>query len=607
VVESIDVRVKGPSDDESDRCSITSNDSETDVDSKSESDDALEAQPRPKQSVETVFDSLKEVHDRLKYTAKLCERVEILVNWCHVEPWHSVRILGYLASCGWKNRDVALNDKVDGLFEIKPTPFEVRAELKSLSENDRSWDLSVGQLICLNRLFQFIDYHHSSIELNRDFVSSARFFDEWVKRVFLPARQFIDSCTRKRYTDKSLFTEVANLYASATLFDGLGELDERCTSTEFESLKAWMSNLLEGDSGSSKGREYLRYLCDSASGFSFPFFDCLFTGNQIRELTNLQNITPDLVKTLAVHFPNSTYIYGCPIVGRKRCFFLLVNFPILIRHAVARYFRPTLCVFEFDRGWTTFDRLQRLEYAMCSSLARVYENSLDLLETERQNSRALHLKSTDVSPNLAYSTNYDVLNQVARIPTSFYRSTRDLIPTNMKSAHSVDGVWYDEDLLVKSSDGGFEWLKGSEKIRGYEECLSVVRSSMLHTYWGSFTICDIFSVDSIEVGKVRIPILVAEMYRRIMDLESKCYPEDSYDRSGTFTLIGQKLRNNAPSSQRRGLYVCQTVVESLGEIEGAGLSLKYGLSKTFYFLSPSNAVKITSNPKGAKLVFTNED
>lgn len=612
VVDTIKITEKEESDyyrnsDDSDSDdSNTSNFDSPETEIVSETDDDDDDLSPPKKTLDTFLRSLNIVSDRFESAVALSERLRVLSNWTE-NDWNCVRILGYIAACAWKNKVAVLNDDVEKLFSIKPPIALIRTELTLLSEKERyAWSLSVGQLICLNRLFQYIDYHHIFMKLHPDFVNSSTFFKEWHKRVFQPAENFLQNCGSRQYTDTNLFIDISSLYATATLFDSIDTFENRCTKTEFESLTAWMRYLSGIEHSSPIQKEFILYLYDSATRYSFPFVDCLLTGNQIRELTRFNKITTDIVQTLAIHFPNTTYVYGCTKIERKKCLFLLVNFPIFIRYAVARYFIPSMCTFVFDLAWTTFERLQFLEYTLSSSLAYVYEESLDNLEFQRKNHRVLHLLSTDVSPNLAYPTNNQILIELAKIPTGFFSSTvvENLVPYHSKFCEPRQGVPY-VDIVHETSNGSYEWRENNELIKDYKECLKVVRSTLMHTYWGAISIYDIFSFELMEPGNETIPVLVVEMNRCIEDLNKNQRPKHyNYDKSVASSLIFPKFRNNAPCSQRRVLYLYRSVVKLVDEkFDGsAEFTLKNGLSKSFYFLRPSNAIEITTQPKDVKLL-----
>ena len=327
------------------------------------------------------------------------------------QSWYLVQFAGYVAAYAVFKYNV----KYEVKFKVVLTNYSNDNIINS-ALHVHTDDLTVGQLILLNRLYQFIALSHCNI-----LYWSFTYFDSWKKQVFEPVKNhlkniFFQTCPRSAY---DMHLRICDLFQELFVVDST---KDRATKTSVKALGIFLSELIGKESLSLEQKAYVTALKDMIEQFpKLSVADCRWTNSNVTNFLrdNRTESNACIIFMLALAFPSFTYRYGFKVSQNGALSFILINFPLSVRYMILSCFDPSRCSFRSTD--TNFlprknsDVQQMFEYCLVSKLGLVFEESLEVIDYVRERSNILFLyllNDSSISAEHAFEENKETISKL---------------------------------------------------------------------------------------------------------------------------------------------------------------------------------------------------
>lgn len=409
--------------------------------------------------------------------------------------WNAVQKAGYVVA----NEDIEYDRKWK-FVEFDNNQYGNILQLISAVDAD---EITAGQLILLNRLYQFIVLSVSNAALwGTDFKKN------WNDRVYDPVIRHLRYIAKLDYmkTPYELHVNICKIFQD--LYVDVRLQKHGCDKTDIDKLHKFLNEKCARDENNKCTPGQLSFISMLQKVINqqpaFALADCRWSRPSVDFLLkNDKDAKWDyLVYLLALIFPSITYAYGFDVENKPHLAFLLINFPLSVRYAILIYFDAQSCTFgtssekEFDDNVVQ----QMFEYTLISKLGLVFEESLDLIEYVRKNVNSLHLfslNSTFLSAKHAFEENVDVLAKLQNLNPGFRTSFDEVINWSTLTAKDGTNKTYPVQIILPNTDSSQQcrWKSDYYILREYQMCVEVVRQTILNTYWGTLKIRDVLGHD----------------------------------------------------------------------------------------------------------------
>ena len=476
--------------------------------------------------------------------------------------WYSVQFAGYVAAYAVFKYEIKYEENFKELLTKYSNDDIINSALHVHTD-----DLKVGQLILLNRLYQFIALSHCNVYW------SLNYFESWKEQVYEPVQKhlnniFYRTCPRNEY---DMHLRICELFQDLFVVDNT---KDRATEMSFKSLSIFLSDLIGKESLSSEQKAYVTALKDMINHFpQLSVADCRWTNSNVTNFLrdNATESNACVIFMLSLAFPSFTYRYGFKVRQNGALSYILINFPLSVRYMILSCFDPSRC--NFRSTDTNFlprknpDAQQMLEYCLVSKLGLVFEESLEVIEYVRERNNILFLyllNDSAISAEHAFEENKETISKLQKLNPGFKRNY-DSIINWCKPSLELEKRSYPFLFLSKNFGDFVTWKTHDPILSHCKMAVRSVRDTIMHVYFGSFKIVDLQTLYDFKFEQMWSDLLSnidASKYDYFSNGDDDDDDVNVVDLS-TFVPLESKLVKNGDMSERSTCYLASSVINGL--------------------------------------------
>ena len=509
--------------------------------------------------------NLDYLYKQLDPTNQFNDRVEVLQKYPRENQcWYSVQFAGYVAAYAVFKYKI----KYDENFKVVLTKYLNDDIVINSALHVQTFDLTVGQLILLNRLYQFIALSHC----NNVVYWSLSYFDSWEKQVYKPVKQHLKNIFYQNSPQNAydIHLRICNLFQDLFVVDST---KDRATETSLESLTTCLSDLISKSTLSLEQKLYVTALKNMIEQFPrLSLADCQWTHSNVSDFLrdNRSESNACVIFMLALAFPSFTYRYGFNVRQSGALSYILINFPLSVRYMILSCFDPSRCCFcatdtRFLPHRNSYIQ-QMLEYCLVSKLGLVFEESLEVIEYVRERNNILFLyllNDSYISAEHAFVENKEIIDRLRKLNPGFKKDYDSTIHCIKQLSMDLKSRSYPFLFLSKNPDLNLVMWKTHDPILSHcKLAVRSVRDTIMHVYFGNFKIIDLQNYYDYNFKQMWSDFL------NNIDASENDYFNDGTDEVNfvdlsTFVPLESTLVTNRALSERNACYVASSVIDGL--------------------------------------------